>query len=68
MLTLEKFQNASKIVKEVTNPTPLVRSEVFSNYCGGEVYLKPENMQHTGSQSSEVTSHYLCYILLNRNQ
>lgn len=49
MLTLEKFQNASKIVKEVTNPTPLVRSEVFSNYCGGEVYLKPENMQHTGA-------------------
>ena len=49
MLTLEKFQNASKIVKEVTNPTPLVRSEVFSSYCGGEVYLKPENMQHTGA-------------------
>ncbi|MEG1505188.1 MAG: threonine ammonia-lyase [Lachnospiraceae bacterium] len=49
MLTLEKFEQASKIVKQVTNPTKLVFSEYLSEQTGAEVYLKPENMQHTGA-------------------
>lgn len=49
MLTLEKFQEASKIVKQVTKPTNLVASEHFSAQTGADVYLKPENMQHTGA-------------------
>ena len=42
MLTLEKFKQASEIVKEVTLPTKLVYSEYLSNQTGAEVYLKPE--------------------------
>ena len=40
MLTLEKFKQASEIVKEVTLPTKLVYSEYLSNQTGAEVYLK----------------------------
>ena len=49
MLTLEKFEAASEIVKKVTHPTKLVFSDYLSQQTGGKVYLKPENMQHTGS-------------------
>lgn len=49
MLTLEKFEQASEIVKQVTNPTKLVFSEYLSDQTGAKVYLKPENMQHTGA-------------------
>ena len=49
MLTLEKFKQASAIVKEVTLPTELVYSEYLSKQTGADVYLKPENMQYTGA-------------------
>ena len=49
MLTLEKFERASELVKEVTTPTKLVFSEYLSTQTRGKVYLKPENMQYTGA-------------------
>ena len=49
MMTLEKFEEASELVRKVTNPTKLIRSEYLSEQTGGKVYLKPENMQHTGA-------------------
>ncbi len=49
MMTLEKFEEASEIVKQVTTPTKLVYSDYLSAQTGGKVYLKPENMQHTGA-------------------
>ena len=49
MLTLDKFEEASEKVKEVTLETPLQYSEYFSAQTGNKVYLKPENMQRTGS-------------------
>ena len=53
MLTLEKFEEASEIVKNVTLPTKLVYSENLSQQTGGKVYLKPEkNMQYTGAYKS----------------
>ena len=48
-LTLEKFKEAAKKVKEVTAGTPLIHSDFFSSMCGNEIYLKPENMQFTGA-------------------
>ena len=48
-LTLEKFEEASDRVREVTLDTPLVYSEYFSNQSGNKVYFKPENMQYTGA-------------------
>ena len=49
MLTLDKFEEASEKVKEVTLETKLVYSDFLSTQTGNKVYLKPENMQFTGA-------------------
>lgn len=49
MLTLNKFEEASEKVKEVTLETKLIYSEFLSNQTGNKVYLKPENLQLTGA-------------------
>lgn len=49
MLTLKKFEEASELVKRVTNPTKLIYSDYLSEQTGAKVYLKPENMQYTGA-------------------
>lgn len=49
MLTLQEFEQASEIVKKVTNETKLIYSDYFSEKTGNKVYLKPENMQFTGA-------------------
>ena len=48
-LTLDKFEEASRVVKEVTLETKLVYSDYLSAQTGNKVYLKPENMQFTGA-------------------
>lgn len=49
MLTLKKFEEASEVVKKVTQKTKLVFSDYLSAQTGNKVYLKPENMQFTGA-------------------
>ena len=49
MLTLDKFEEASEVVKKVTLETKLVYSDYLSAKTGNRVYLKPENMQFTGA-------------------
>lgn len=49
MLTLEKFEEASEVVKRVTLETKLIYSDYFSERTGAKVYIKPENMQFTGA-------------------
>ena len=49
MLTREAFEEASQIVRQVTEDTRLVYSDYFSSQCGNKVWLKPENMQVTGA-------------------
>ena len=49
MLTLDKFEEASEKVSEVTLETKLVFSNYLSSQTGNKVYLKPENMQFTGA-------------------
>ncbi|MFP3155405.1 threonine ammonia-lyase [Lachnospiraceae bacterium ZAX-1] len=49
MLTLDKFEEASEAVKQVTLETKLVYSEYLSGQTQNKVYLKPENMQFTGA-------------------
>lgn len=48
-LTLEKFEEAAELVKNVTLPTNLIYSDFFSTQCHNKVYLKPENLQATGA-------------------
>lgn len=49
MFTLEKFEEASEVVKKVTLETKLIYSDYFSALTGNRVYFKPENMQFTGA-------------------
>ena len=49
MLTFDRFEEASEVVKQVTQETKLVYSDYFSRQTGNKVYLKPENMQLTGA-------------------
>lgn len=49
MLTLERFEEASELVKKVTSETKLIYSEYLSGQTGNKIYLKPENMQLTGA-------------------
>jgi threonine dehydratase len=49
MLTKKDFDEACKIVSEVTTETKLAHSEYLSEKTGNHVYLKPENLQVTGA-------------------
>lgn len=48
-LTLEKFEEATEVVKKVILKTKLVYSDYLTEQTGNKVYLKPENMQFTGA-------------------
>ena len=48
-LSLEKFEEASEIVKKVTQETKLIYSEYFSERYGNKIYFTPENLQRTGA-------------------
>ncbi len=43
------FEAARRLLSEVLTETKLIKSKVFSKECGNEVYIKPENLQNTGS-------------------
>lgn len=49
MIAIEKVQQAAKVIKGKVIKTPLVYSPSLSHMFGGEVYLKLENLQKTGS-------------------
>ncbi len=49
MLDLVEFEQASKRVSQVSEPTPLQYSGTFSRMSGHQVWLKPENLQKTGA-------------------
>ena len=49
MLTIEKFRDARAVLAPILWRTSLIDSSFFSKNTGARVYLKPENMQVTGS-------------------
>ena len=49
MMTLNEFRQARDLLSGILSNTDLVYSPHFSAGCGGQVYLKPENMQLTGA-------------------
>ena len=48
-MTLTEFRQARDLLSGVLSDTSLIYSPHFSQQCGGQVYLKPENMQVTGA-------------------
>lgn len=49
MLRLYNFVEARERLGTVIRKTKLIHSTVFSNETGNDVYIKPENLQQTGS-------------------
>ena len=49
MMTLTEFRQARDLLSGVLSDTSLIYSPHFSQQCGGQVYLKPENVQVTGA-------------------
>jgi len=47
MLTLDKIYHAAFVLKDVIRPTNLIKAPSINPNC--EIYLKPENLQITGS-------------------
>lgn len=47
MLTIDRIFHAASVLKSIVAPTALVRSQTIAPEC--ELYLKPENLQRTGS-------------------
>ncbi len=55
MLTLESFEQASEIVKQVTQETKLIKSSYFSELTGNKVYLKPIKLSMVLSLTGMLT-------------
>jgi threonine dehydratase len=49
LVTLDEIRRAARVLEGKVLPTPLIYSPRFSREVGGEVYLKLENLQKTGS-------------------
>ena len=48
-VTIEDLELARERLAGVVKPTPLIHSATLSQMIGAEIYLKPENLQKTGS-------------------
>ena len=59
MISVEKVKNAAKMMKGKVIRTPLIYSPSLSEMFGGEIYLKLENLQKTGSFKIRGAMHYL---------
>ena len=49
MINFEDIEEARETIGNLIKRTPLAHSRYFSDLCGGEVYLKLENLQITNS-------------------
>jgi len=65
MISVEKVKHAAKRMKGKVIRTPLIYSPSLSEMFGGEIYLKLENLQKTGSFKIRGA---LYYILTNKDK
>jgi threonine dehydratase len=47
--TVQDIEHASQVIRDAIHVTPILHSRTFSLMTGANVYLKPENLQRTGS-------------------
>jgi threonine dehydratase len=65
MISVEKVKHAAKMLKGKVIRTPLIFSPSLSEMFGGEIYLKLENLQKTGSFKIRGAMYY---ILTNKDR
>ena len=49
MLRLYNYIESKEKLKTIINKTKIIHSDVFSRETGNDIYIKPENLQRTGS-------------------
>lgn len=59
MISVKKVKHAAKMMKGKVIRTPLIYSPSLSEMFGGEIYLKLENLQKTGSFKIRGAMYYL---------
>jgi len=59
MISIENVQQAAKMIKGTVIKTPLVYSPSLSKMFEGEIYLKLENLQKTGSFKIRGATYYI---------
>ena len=64
-ITLEKFEDATEIVKNVILKTNLIYSDYLSEQTGNKIYLKPENMQLTGAYKIRGAYYKISTLIFN---
>ena len=47
--TWQEIEHASQVIRDAVHVTPMLHSRTFGTMTGANVYLKPENLQRTGS-------------------
>ena len=65
-MELNIFKKAHNVIKDIINETPIQFSQYFSDVYGGNFYLKPENLQKTGS--FKVRGAYNCISELSESE
>ncbi len=48
-VSIEEIKEARNSLNGILNKTSLIHSSIFSNECGNDIYIKPENLQATGA-------------------
>lgn len=59
MISVERIQHAAEVLKGKVIRTPLIHSPSLSQLFGGEIYLKLENLQKTGSFKIRGATYYV---------
>ena len=62
LLNLKMIERAERRLRDVVHLTPLERNRTFSEMCGGELYLKYENQQKTGSFKIRGAYNKICEL------
>jgi len=62
LVTLEEIRGAAQNLRGVAEATPLLTSELLSQAVGGEVRLKAESLQRSGSFKFRGAMHYLSQL------
>ncbi|RLF19066.1 MAG: threonine ammonia-lyase [Thermoprotei archaeon] len=61
------IKEAKEVLSQVIHRTPLIRSATFSSMTGGDVFLKLENLQKTGSFKIRGAYYKLWKLIKERN-
>jgi len=63
MIDINKIEEAKQKIKKWINTTPLIKSEELSERFHSEIYLKLEQLQHTGSFKVRGVFNSLLYLV-----